>query len=157
MLLDIDYLSVELMDYCDLPTMGRQFEQVVSVGMMEHVGMENYQLFIDCVNKALKEGGLYLYLLYFISAFKEHPGDAWVKKYIFPGGVAPSLQKMISCVAEDNFHTLDVESFRMHYNCTPLCWEKNFREHIDEVRVEDHGCRDRYKNTVHCLGNGLVS
>lgn len=127
-----NYLSVELMDYRDLPKMDRQFDRVVSVGMVEHVGRENYQLFTDCVNKVLKEGGLYL--LHFISALKEHLGDAWIKKYIFPGGVVPSLREMLSCAAEDNFHTLDVENLRLHYNRTLLCWEKNFREHIDEVR-----------------------
>lgn len=127
-----NYLSVELMDYRDLPQMGKQFDRVVSVGMVEHVGRDNYQLFTDCVNKVLKEGGLYL--LHFISALKEHPGDAWIKKYIFPGGVVPSLREMLSCAAEDNFHTLDVENLRLHYNRTLLCWEKNFREHIDEVR-----------------------
>lgn len=84
------------------------------------------------MNKVLKDGGLYL--LHFISALKEHPGDAWIKKYIFPGGVVPSLREMLSCAAEDNFHTLDVENLRLHYNRTLLCWEKNFREHIDEVR-----------------------
>lgn len=127
-----EYLSVELMDYRDLPQMGKRFDRVVSVGMVEHVGRENYQLFTDCVDKVLKEGGLYL--LHFISALKEHPGDAWIKKYIFPGGVVPSLREMLSCAAEDNFHTLDVENLRLHYNRTLLCWEKNFREHIDEVR-----------------------
>lgn len=127
-----DCLSVELMDYRDLPQMGKQFDRVVSVGMVEHVSRENYQLFTDCVNQVLKEGGLYL--LHFISALKEHPGDAWIKKYIFPGGVIPSLREMLSCAAEDNFHTLDVENLRLHYNRTLLFWEKNFREHIDEVR-----------------------
>lgn len=127
-----DYLSVELMDYRDLPQMGRKFDRVVSVGMVEHVGRENYQLFTDCVNKVLKEGGLYL--LHFISALKEHPGDAWIKKYIFPGGVVPSLREMLFCAAEDNFHTMDVENLRLHYNRTLLCWETNFREHVDEVR-----------------------
>lgn len=127
-----DYLSVKLMDYRDLPQMRGQFDRIVSVGMLEHVGRENYQLFTDCVNKVLKDGGFYL--LHFISALKEHPGDAWIKKYIFPGGVVPSLREMLSCAAEDNFHTIDVENLRLHYNRTLLCWEKNFREHIGEIR-----------------------
>lgn len=92
-----DYLTAELMDYRDLPAMGQKFDRVVSVGMVEHVGRENYHLFVDCVEKALKDGGLFL--LHFISALKEHPGDPWIKKYIFPGGVVPSLREMISCMA----------------------------------------------------------
>ena len=90
----------------------KTFDRVVSVGMVEHVGRDNYQLFMDCVSKVLKDGGVFL--LHFISALKEHPGDAWIKKYIFPGGMIPSLREMLSCAAEDNFHTLDVENLRLH-------------------------------------------
>ena len=39
-----DYLTVELIDYRDLPKWGKRFDRVVSVGMLEHVGRENYQL-----------------------------------------------------------------------------------------------------------------
>lgn len=125
-------LSVELMDYRDLPTYGKIFDRVVSVGMVEHVGRGNYQLFMDSVKKVLKPGGLFL--LHFISALKEHPGDSWIKKYIFPGGVIPSLREMLSCAAESDFHTIDVENLRLHYNRTLLCWEKNFKEHEEEVK-----------------------
>lgn len=126
-----DYLQVIRMDYRDLPKSGMTFDRVVSVGMVEHVGRDNYKLFIDCVNEVMKDGGLFL--LHFISALKEHPGDPWIKKYIFPGGMVPSLREMISHMSEDGFHTLDVENLRLHYNRTLLCWEKNFRDHLDEI------------------------
>lgn len=127
-----DLLTVELMDYRDLPGYGKKFDRVVSVGMVEHVGRDNYQLFIDCAKEILNPGGLFL--LHFISALKEHAGDPWIKKYIFPGGVIPSLREMLSCAAEDGFHTLDVENLRQHYNRTLLCWEKNYRKQTDKVR-----------------------
>ncbi len=126
------FLTVELMDYRDLPKYGKTFDRIVSIGMVEHVGRDNYQLFMDCAKEILKPGGLFL--LHFISALKEHAGDPWIKKYIFPGGVIPSLREMLSCAAEDGFHTMDVENLRLHYNRTLLCWEKNYREHLDEVR-----------------------
>ena len=125
-------LTAELMDYRDLPNCGRKFDRVVSVGMVEHVGRSNYQLFMNCVKKVLEPGGLFL--LHFISGLKEHPGDPWIKKYIFPGGVIPSLREMIFCAAEDGFHTLDVENLRLHYNRTLLCWEKNYKEQLTEVQ-----------------------
>lgn len=128
-----DLVKVELMDYRDLLEYGQKFDRVVSVGMVEHVGRDNYQLFMDCVKKVMKPGALFL--LHFISALKEHPGDPWIKKYIFPGGVVPSLREMLSCAAENDFHTMDVENLRLHYNRTLLCWEKNFKKHIDEVRT----------------------
>ncbi len=127
-----DYLSVELMDYRDLSEYGKKFDRVVSVGMVEHVGRENYPLFVSCANDVLKEGGIFL--LHFISALKEYPGDAWIKKYIFPGGVVPSLREMINAFADHNFHILDVENLRSHYNKTLLCWSENYRRHIDDVR-----------------------
>ena len=127
-----DLLEVALMDYRDLPKMNRTFDRVVSVGMAEHVGRRNYQLFMDCAKKVLKPGGLFL--LHFISALKEHAGDPWIKKYIFPGGVIPSLREVLSCAAEDDFHTLDAENLRLHYNRTLLCWDKNYREHMDQIR-----------------------
>lgn len=127
-----DLLTVKLMDYRDLPETGLSFDRAVSVGMVEHVGRGNYQLFTDCVNSVLKPGGLFL--LHFISGLKEYPGDPWIKKYIFPGGVVPSLREMLYCLCEDNFHTLDVENLRLHYNKTLRCWEKNYREHFDEVK-----------------------
>src|SRR5699024_10622293 len=96
------------------------------------VGRGNYQEFFDCVSSALNPGGVFL--LHFISALKEHPGDAWIKKYIFPGGVVPSLRELISCCAEDDFHVLDVENLRLHFNRTLRCWRENYREHLDEVR-----------------------
>jgi len=127
-----ELLTVELMDYRDLPRYGKAFDRIVSVGMVEHVGRENYQLFMDCAKKVMKPGGMFL--LHFISALKEHTGDAWIRKYIFPGGTVPSLREMISCAAENDFHTLDVENLRLHYNRTLLCWEHNFQEHVDKVR-----------------------
>ncbi|MDE6620303.1 MAG: cyclopropane-fatty-acyl-phospholipid synthase family protein [Lachnospiraceae bacterium] len=125
-------LRVELMDYRDLPKYGKTFDRIVSVGMIEHVGRENYPLFLESVDKILRPGGMFL--LHFISGVKESPGDPWIKKYIFPGGVIPSLREILSHAAENNFHTLDVENLRLHYNRTLLCWEKNFREHMDEIK-----------------------
>lgn len=127
-----DLLTVERMDYRDLPNCGRTFDRVVSVGMVEHVGRDNYSQFLSCAKEVMKPGGLFL--LHFISALKEHPGDPWIKKYIFPGGMVPSLREMINAAADYRFYTLDVESMRRHYNRTLLCWNANFQKHKDEVK-----------------------
>lgn len=126
-----DMLRVELMDYRDLKTSGKQFDRVVSVGMLEHVGRGNYETFIENVDAVLKPGGLFL--LHYISAQKEHPGDAWIRKHIFPGGTIPSLREIINILPDFNLYTLDVESLRRHYNKTLLCWRENFLNHREEV------------------------
>ncbi len=112
------------MDYRDLPKHDYQFDRVVSVGMLEHVGRDNYQLFLDCVEKVLKPGGLFL--LHFISALKEHPGDPWIKKYIFQAELFRVLREILNHMAEDNFHTLDIENLRLHYNKTSAPLGKEF-------------------------------
>ncbi len=126
-----DMLSVKIMDYRDLPKSEMTFDRVVSVGMLEHVGRKNYDLFLKCVHSVLKDGGLFL--LHFISALKEHPGDAWIKKYIFPGGMIPSLREIVNIMPDYNFYTLDIESLRRHYNRTLLCWRENFNNHREEI------------------------
>ena len=54
---------MELMDYRELEKSHWEFDRVVSVGMAEHVGRENYQLFINCINNVLKPGGCFFCIL----------------------------------------------------------------------------------------------
>ena len=124
-------IEVARMDYRELEKSGRQFDRVVSVGMLEHVGRANYELFVKNVDSVLKPGGLLL--LHYISALKEYPGDPWIKKYIFPGGMVPSLREIIHLFGDYRFYTLDVESLRRHYYKTLRCWEQNFSGHRQEV------------------------
>lgn len=69
-------VTVKLMDYRELQKSNLLFDRVVSVGMLEHVGRDNYPLFIQNVNEVLKDSGLFL--LHFISELKESPGDPWM-------------------------------------------------------------------------------
>lgn len=131
-----DRLEVKLMDYRDLEKRGLSFDRVVSVGMLEHVGRGNYECFLQNVEAVLKPEGLFL--LHYISAQEEHPGDPWIKKYIFPGGTIPSLREIIGLMPEYCFYTLDVESLRRHYTQTLLCWRENFLKHREEI-VQRYG------------------
>ena len=127
-----DYLQVKLMDYRELEKSGLLFDRVVSVGMLEHVGRSNYDLFMKCVSKVLKKEGVFV--LHYISGLYESEGDAWIKKYIFPGGVIPTLREIISLSADYRFYTVDVESLRMHYYKTLIKWAENFEKNTDKVR-----------------------
>lgn len=117
-------LEVKLMDYRELIKSERVFDRVVSIGMLEHVGRENYELFIKNVDAVLKSEGVFL--LHYISSLKEYPGDPWIKKYIFKGGVIPSLREIINICGNYKFYIIDVESLRRHYIKTLLCWRENF-------------------------------
>lgn len=127
-----EYLEVKVMDYRKLKTSKMNFDRIISIGMLEHVGRANYGLFFENVNAVLKEEGLFL--LHFISALKEHPGDPWIKKYIFPGGVIPSLREILCIGGDLDFYTLDIESLRQHYVKTLLCWYENYLNSMDRIR-----------------------
>ena len=129
-----DRLEVRLMDYRELDQSGLEFDRVVSVGMIEHVERGNYELFLKNAAQVLKPGGLFL--LHFISAQEEHAGDPFIRKYIFPGGVIPSLREIVNLMPEYQFRTLDVESLRRHYTKTLLCWRENFRKHKETIGAE---------------------
>lgn len=131
-----DRIEVRKMDYRELSGSGMKFDRVVSVGMVEHVGRGNYDIFLENVAEVLEPGGLFL--LHFISAQKEHGGDPFMRKYIFPGGVIPSLREIMDLLPEYDFYTLDVESLRRHYTRTLLCWRENFSKHREEIET-GHG------------------
>lgn len=126
-------LTVKIMDYRELKKSKMTFDRVVSVGMLEHVGRGNYELFLEQVEAVLKDKGVFL--LHYISGNKEHAGDPWIKKYIFPGGVIPSLREIVSLLPNYHFYTIDIESLRRDYNRTLLCWRHNFMEHRQEIET----------------------
>ncbi|MBE5962408.1 MAG: class I SAM-dependent methyltransferase [Lachnospiraceae bacterium] len=123
-------VSAKLLDYRDIRSLNQQFDRIVSVGMLEHVGRENYEEFFKSLNSVLKDDGLCL--LHYISACEEHSGDPFLKKYIFPGGVIPSLREIISLCGTFHYSVLDVENLRRHYQKTLLCWIDGFLAHKEE-------------------------
>ncbi|MFV0517934.1 MAG: class I SAM-dependent methyltransferase [Aminipila sp.] len=131
-----DVLEAKLMDYRELEKQDLKFDRIVSVGMLEHVGRENYELFMKNVKSSLKPGGLCL--LHYISGMKELSGDPFMKKYIFPGGMLPSLREVVNLMGDEDMHCIDVESLRRHYTRTLLMWRDNFLDHKDEIE-KAHG------------------
>lgn len=116
--------SVRLLDYSALLEEGRQFDKIVSIGMIEHVGKENLSVFVETVEKLLKPGGLAL--LHLITNVEEGPINRWIEKHIFPGGYIPTLPEIISHLAAHNFRVWDVENLAPHYRLTLDHWSERF-------------------------------
>lgn len=125
-------IMVRLLDYRDLHKLTHQFDRIVSVGMLEHVGTKNFKTFMSNVDHVLKPSGLFL--LHFISGMEESPGDPWIKKYIFPGGEIPTLNQVLNESVTKDFHVHDIENLRPHYRETLLRWLENFNENKETVR-----------------------
>ncbi|WP_281419369.1 class I SAM-dependent methyltransferase [Clostridium psychrophilum] len=124
-----DLVDVKLADYREIKNMS--FDRIVSVGMLEHVGLENLPEYFKIVNNLLKDKGLSL--LHCITAVNKGGNNTWIDKYIFPGGHVPAIKNIITDIAEQEFELIDVESLRRHYGKTLECWAKNFENALPIV------------------------
>lgn len=121
------------MNYQDAPSLGKKFERVISVGMLEHVGRGNHRQYFDTVDRLLLPGGISV--LHSITQQTEEAMPAWIDKYIFPGGYVPSVREVTHLLPEYDFHITDYESLRMHYAKTLDEWTKRFEANLDKVRA----------------------
>lgn len=102
----------------------KKFDQIVSIGMFEHVGYKNYPQFMQVAHKFLKDDGLFL--LHTIGNKKTITySELWTNKYIFPHGMIPSLAQ-ISQSLENYFIVEDFHNFGADYDLTLMAWLKNF-------------------------------
>jgi cyclopropane-fatty-acyl-phospholipid synthase len=93
--------------------------------MFEHVGWKNYRAFMEVVHHCLKENGIFL--LHTIGGNAPSKDcDPWIKRYIFPNGVLPSIVQ-ISKAAEDLFSVEDIHNLAPHYYKTLLSWNERFQ------------------------------
>jgi cyclopropane-fatty-acyl-phospholipid synthase len=124
--------GVRLTSYRDLAADGEQFDKIVSIGMIEHVGKEHLGEFASDAERLLRPGGLAL--LHLITSVKEGPINAWIDKHIFPGGYIPTLSEMIACLSERDFRIWDVENLGPHYRLTLDHWSDRFERAVPAVR-----------------------
>jgi len=109
-----------------------RFDRIVSIGMLEHVGPKNYDAFFAQCQKLLKPGGMMVH--HTIGGNESLNGtDPWIEKYIFPGGVIPSLTQ-ISAAIEKRFLIEDVQNFGPYYDKTLMAWHDNFVARYPEIR-----------------------
>jgi cyclopropane-fatty-acyl-phospholipid synthase len=102
------------------------FDRVVSVGMFEHVGVGHYRTFFDRVCGLLSEDGIGL--IHTIGR-SDGPGstNAWIAKYIFPGGYTPALSEILPAIERAGLVVTDIEVLRLHYAETLKSWRERFR------------------------------
>ncbi|MDO9638826.1 MAG: cyclopropane-fatty-acyl-phospholipid synthase family protein [Pseudotabrizicola sp.] len=127
----LDKVAFRLQDYRDVPD---RFDRVVSVGMMEHVGVPQYQAYFDKIRAVLTEDGIGL--IHFIG--RHTPPrvlSPWFQKYIFPGGYAPAFSEVIPRVERANLVVTDLEVWRGHYERTLRHWQTRFRAQEPQVRA----------------------
>ena len=123
-------VEIRLQDYREVE--GR-FDRVVSVGMFEHVGVDNYRTYMQVVHRCLGAGGLCL--LHTIGGNTSvRAVDPWVRAHIFPNSMLPSAAQ-IAAAAEGLFVIEDWQSLGPHYDRTLMAWHANFAAAWERLRA----------------------
>jgi cyclopropane-fatty-acyl-phospholipid synthase len=116
----------------DYRNIRNRFDVFVSVGMLEHVGTENYGTLGEVIHRTIGNSGRGL--LHFIGMNRPRPLSAWIRKRIFPGANPPTLSQTMQPLFEPwNYSVLDVENLRLHYAQTLRHWRNRFERSADRV------------------------
>ncbi len=108
-----------------------RFDAFVSVGMLEHVGIDNFAELGRLINRSLKPNGRGL--IHTIGKNVPTPMDAWSDKHIFPGAEPPSLSQMTEIFEAGRLSVLDVENLRLHYAKTLQEWHQRFEAAAEKI------------------------
>ncbi len=109
-----------------------RYDAFVSVGMLEHVGVENYATLGRIARESIGADGRGL----IHSIGRNQPGSLhpWIEKRIFPGAYPPSIGQMMQLFEPTDLSVLDVENLRLHYALTLRHWLRRYETAIDRVR-----------------------
>ncbi len=108
-----------------------EFDAFVSVGMLEHVGIDHYQSLGAVIDRSLKSGGRGL--IHTIGRDRPSPMTPWIERNIFPGACPPSLSQMMQIFEPFGFSVLDVENLRLHYAKTLEHWLERYEANSGRV------------------------
>jgi len=128
-------VSVELRDYRDL---AGEFDAIVSVEMLEAVGHEYFPAFFETCDRVLRRGGrIGLQSITYPDAQydQQRRGANWIQKYIFPGGLLPSMAVIERATANTSLLLTGVADIGPHYAMTLRAWRETFMANVDAVRA----------------------
>ncbi len=118
------------------------YDAIVSVGMFEHVGRPQYQVFFDKVYSLLHPDGRAL--LHTIGRTAPPTvTNPWIHKYIFPGGYIPAASEVTARIERSGLVLSDLEVLRLHYAETLKNWNQRFQAVREETarRFDERFCR----------------
>ena len=104
-----------------------RFDRVVSVGMMEHVGIAHFDDYFVKIRSLLKDDG---YGFIHCIGRMSPPGTTgpFIRKYIFPGGYSPAMSEVLAATERNGLWVSDIEVLRLHYYHTIRHWRQRFAQ-----------------------------
>lgn len=109
-----------------------EYDAVISIGVMEHVGYKNYRTYLQVVDRCLKEDGIAF--VHTIGGNQSiTTGEPWTDKYIFPNGMLPSIAQL-GAAMEGLFVMEDWHNIGPYYDPTLMAWYTNFKNAWPELK-----------------------
>jgi len=136
-------VEIKLQDYRDETGV---YDRVASIEMFEAVGQEYWASFFSKVSQVLKPGGKAGLQIITIrdDLFDSYSSRAdFIQRYIFPGGIMPSVEKLQACFDAAGLKQLDAEMFGVDYADTLKEWMETFLNRWDAIEAQ--GFDERFK------------
>jgi cyclopropane-fatty-acyl-phospholipid synthase len=126
--------EVHLIDYRDVTQLG-QFDKIVSVGMVEHVGERKLPDYFSAAFNQLKPGGVFLNHGIGQAGNRVRPADpTFTDVYVFPDGDLIPIATMLGHAEQTGFEVRDVENLREHYFLTLCHWLRRLEANEEQAR-----------------------
>ena len=137
-------VDFRLMDYRDI---AQAYDRIVSIEMLEAVGHAYHKDFFAALDRLLAPGGAVC--LQFIAIHDQRyeayrrEGD-WTRKHIFPGGLLPSLTRIMEVMRDTTSFTIrSLDSLAPHYVRTLALWQRSFRD--NKAKVAELGYDETFR------------
>jgi cyclopropane-fatty-acyl-phospholipid synthase len=126
-----DRVEIRVMDYRDLA--GERFDAIASIGMVEHVGAENIDVYARTLAGLLEPGGRLLN--HGITRLRHTDAEAgpFSERYVFPDAAPLHLSRVLLALERAGFVTRHVEEFGADYAETLRHWYTRLDENLDEA------------------------
>jgi len=118
----------------DYRSISGKYDVFMSVGMLEHVGEENYRELGKIIQRSVGDTGRGL--LHFIGRNYRAPFNRWIRKRIFPGAYVPTIRQAAQILEPWNYAVQDVENLRVHYAKTLEHWLDRFERAEEKIRAK---------------------
>ena len=129
-----DKVTLELCDYRDLKG---KYDRVVSIEMIEAVGEKYWRNYFKKIKDVLKKDGLagiQVILINNKSYQKYSKSVDFIQKYVFPGGMLPSQEKLNENYVNAGLIEINSHSFGKSYAKTLTIWHKEFLNSLSSIK-----------------------
>ena len=127
-----DRVEIRLADYREVSD--GPFDAIASIGMVEHVGAEQIDVYARRLHRLLKPGGRLLnHGIAKLKDFDTPDEGAFSERFVFPDGVPLPLSRVLHALERTEFTTTHVEGLQDDYARTIGYWIESFDAHWDDA------------------------